>query len=268
MHTKHLVKAPLLALVGLLAILIVPAAAQANHVTDIDVTCDRVGEWTGDPGRRSSSSSRPKEKYTSRGTITIDGKVVPRGRIRVTDDTRSTVSVAGAREPGTLVFVTPASSRPARTPSRSTSTGRPGRHRQRPARRSLPPAPPVTPADDPAGQPAAVTAPGGGLLPESIVSGLARLRGPSGCVKQAFRARVRGRSIASVTFFVDGKLVKRINGKRTRYAVKIQPEQLRLRPPPRRRARQFIAASGTAARRLPLTFRRCAQGAVAPRFTG
>jgi hypothetical protein len=30
----------------------------------------------------------------------------------------------------------------------------------------------------------------------------------------------------------------------------------------------FTAASGTAARNLPLTFRRCAQGAVAPRFTG
>ena len=28
------------------------------------------------------------------------------------------------------------------------------------------------------------------------------------------------------------------------------------------------AESGTKARRLPLTFRRCAQGAVAPRFTG
>jgi hypothetical protein len=31
---------------------------------------------------------------------------------------------------------------------------------------------------------------------------------------------------------------------------------------------QFTPASGTAARKLPLTFRRCAQGAVAPRFTG
>jgi len=30
----------------------------------------------------------------------------------------------------------------------------------------------------------------------------------------------------------------------------------------------FVEGSGTQARALPLTFRRCAQGAVAPRFTG
>jgi hypothetical protein len=31
---------------------------------------------------------------------------------------------------------------------------------------------------------------------------------------------------------------------------------------------QFSAESGTPAQRLRLTFRRCAQGVVAPRFTG
>ncbi len=60
-------------------------------------------------------------------------------------------------------------------------------------------------------RPADADTPSGGVLPETIASGIARLRGPSGCVKQAFTARVSGRSIASVAFFVDGKLVKRLN---------------------------------------------------------
>ena len=73
-----------------------------------------------------------------------------------------------------------------------------------------PPAPPVTP-------------PAGGTLPETIVSGIARLNGPSGCVKQAFRARVSGRSIEAVAFFVDGKLVKRFTDTRAGYSIKVQP---------------------------------------------
>ena len=100
--------------------------------------------------------------------------------------------------------------------------------------------------------------PGGGQLPEEVVSGRARLRGPSGCVKQAFRARVSGREIRSVAFFVDGKLVKQINRRKSVYKVKIRPNQYgfgRHRVVARVR---FTAESGTSARRLPLTFRRCA----------
>jgi hypothetical protein len=112
------------------------------------------------------------------------------------------------------------------------------------------------------------TPPGGQVLPETIASGTARLRGPSGCVKQAFRAKVSGRSIASVAFYVDGRLVKVFNGKRSVYSIKVKPGRYgfgRHRVVARVR---FVAESGTKARRLPLTFRRCAQGAVAPRFTG
>jgi hypothetical protein len=109
---------------------------------------------------------------------------------------------------------------------------------------------------------------GSGVLPESIASGRASLRGPSGCVKQAFKARVTGRSIASVTFFVDGKQVKRISGKRGSYAIKVHPSRYGFGRHKIVARVQFTAASGTAARKLPLTFRRCAQGAVAPRFTG
>jgi hypothetical protein len=129
----------------------------------------------------------------------------------------------------------------------------------------------VTPGGTtPAGTAPARTTPasGGGILPESVVSGRAQLRGPSGCVDTAFRARVTGRSIASVTFYVDGKQLKRISGRRATYAVKVKPRRYgfgRHRVVARVR---FVAASGTAPRTLRLTFRRCAQGAVAPRFTG
>ena len=136
----------------------------------------------------------------------------------------------------------------------------------------LTPPPPVTPPTDtpPTSTPPTSTpdTPSGGVLPETIASGLARLRGPSGYVKTAFRARVSGRSIASVAFFVDGKLVKRINQQRSSYSVKVKPSRYgfgRHRVIARVR---FVEGAGTPARRLPLTFRRCAQGAVAPRFTG
>jgi hypothetical protein len=110
--------------------------------------------------------------------------------------------------------------------------------------------------------------PAGEVLPESVVSGRARLRGPSGCVDTAFRARVSGRSIASVAFYVDGRLLKRISDRRATYSVKVTPRRYgfgRHRVVARVR---FVAASETAPRTLRLTFRRCAQDAVAPRFTG
>ena len=123
--------------------------------------------------------------------------------------------------------------------------------------------PPVVPPVNPPANP-----PGSGELPEEVVSGRARLRGPSGCVKQAFRARVSGRQFRSVAFFVDGKLVKQINKRKSVYKVKIRPNKYgfgRHRVIARVR---FTTESGTSARRLPLTFRRCGRGAVAPRFTG
>ncbi len=106
------------------------------------------------------------------------------------------------------------------------------------------------------------------MLPETIVSGIARLNGPSGCVKQAFQANVRGRSIAAVAFYVDGKLVKRISKARARYSVKVKPGRLGFGRHRVVARVTFLAESGTAAQRLPLTFRRCAQGSVQPRFTG
>jgi uncharacterized repeat protein (TIGR01451 family) len=112
------------------------------------------------------------------------------------------------------------------------------------------------------------TTPSGAVLPATIVSGLARLRGPSGCVDRSFRARVTGRSIASVAFYVDGELVKRFTGARASYSIKVRPRGLGFGRHRVVARVTFLAASGTPARRLPLTFRRCAQATVTPRFTG
>lgn len=116
--------------------------------------------------------------------------------------------------------------------------------------------------------PAIAPPPGGGVLPEETLSGEARMLGPSGCVKQAFRARVTGRSIASVAFFVDGRLVKRITGARDVYSVRVHPRSLGLGRHRVVARVKFESASGTAPQRFRLTFRRCAQQQVAPRFTG
>jgi uncharacterized repeat protein (TIGR01451 family) len=131
-----------------------------------------------------------------------------------------------------------------------------------------PPTPPTPPATPPSTTPAATPPAGGGVLPETVVSGRAALRGPSGCVKTAFRASVRGRSISAVTFFVDGRRVKRITGSRAAYRLKVRPGRFGFGRHRIIARVEFTEASGTQTRRLPLTFRRCAQGTVAPRFTG
>jgi len=102
------------------------------------------------------------------------------------------------------------------------------------------------------------------------VKGTARLSGPSGCVKKAFDATVRGRRIAKVTFYVDGRKVatrKARAGQRTfRYTVR--PNGLS-RGVHRVTARvRFVPASETKARTLRLAFQRCKRQVVTPRFTG
>ena len=111
----------------------------------------------------------------------------------------------------------------------------------------------------------------GQRLPEEIVNGSARLRGPSGCVRGPFKATVRGSRIARVTFFVDGKRVKRItapNGEGNRFTLSINPRG-RSFGVHRVTARvEFAAASQTQTRTLALSFQRCKKQVVKPRFTG
>jgi hypothetical protein len=106
-------------------------------------------------------------------------------------------------------------------------------------------------------------------------SGSASLAGPRGCVKKPFRARVKGTGIDRVTFFVDGKRVRRASaaGSDGTFAARIDPRRVRAGRAHRLAARvEFVTGAGQAARTLRTTFRRCATKRTrtrgGARFTG
>jgi hypothetical protein len=136
-------------------------------------------------------------------------------------------------------------------------------------------APPTTPpTTPPTSQPttppsAAPTPPRGGVAPERFVSGRARLASPSGCVKGFFKARVRGRAIASVRFAVDGRLVKVVRRPNAKGVFTARINSVKYGTGAHRLTARvrFEAASRTRARTLSARFFRC-RPAVLPRFTG
>ena len=108
------------------------------------------------------------------------------------------------------------------------------------------------------------------VIPEEVVHGTARLAGPSGCVRNTFNATVRGSRIAQVTFFLDGKRVKRIAAKegQTVFRVKLNPRTVG-RGVHRVTAKVvFVTESETKSKTLRLSFQRCRKQVVRPRFTG
>ena len=191
--------------------------------------------------------------------------------------------------------------RPAATPTRRSASARSGRTRAPSTppptdtadRASTPPAPrawtaaprcedqrratvTLTPAaTTPAGDPPGTPGTPGGSTPGAAARCRRRSRPAApACAARAVASSRRsarastGRSIASVTFFVDGKLVKRFTGARASYSIKVNPRSYGFGRHRVVARVTFVAGSGTQARRLPLTFRRCARGTVAPRFTG
>jgi uncharacterized repeat protein (TIGR01451 family) len=108
-------------------------------------------------------------------------------------------------------------------------------------------------------------------LPEEVVHGTARLRGPSGCVRNTFTATVRGSRIAQVTFFVDGKRAKRLtapNGEGSKFTFKVNPKGRGFGVHRVTAKVVFNSASETKTRTLRLSFQRCRKQVVKPRFTG
>ncbi len=122
--------------------------------------------------------------------------------------------------------------------------------------------PPTTPTGD-------TTPPSGGVLPETVLSGRARLLGPSGCVRGSFTVRVRGRSIASVRYAVNGKRVKTVRRPNANgaFAVRINSVKYGVGAHKLTARVRFESGSGTAPRTLSGRFFRCAQTEL-PRFTG
>jgi hypothetical protein len=80
---------------------------------------------------------------------------------------------------------------------------------------------------------------------------------------------VRGRRIARVTFYRDGKRIKTINAKpgQRKFTVKVKPGGARTIHRVTARVR-FKAASQTRARTLRLSYQRCRKQIVCLRFTG
>ncbi|MDX6733918.1 MAG: hypothetical protein QOC54_3866 [Baekduia sp.] len=109
-----------------------------------------------------------------------------------------------------------------------------------------------------------------GSTPGSPKTSSARLSGPSGCVRTAFRAIVSGRRIARVTFFADGKRRRTVKAKAGRNVF-----SLRVDPRTQNRGAHRITAivhfttdSATKDRTLRLVYQRCSKAALAPHFTG
>jgi hypothetical protein len=136
--------------------------------------------------------------------------------------------------------------------------------------------PPVSTPGAGGGNPAAG---GPGTTPAgNTVRNSARLRGPRGpqrCVGAPFRARVTGRQIAQVTFFVDGKRRATVKAKRGRsvFSLRVDPRGQDSRVHRITARIRFTASSGAAPRTLRLVYTRCSKpgagaGVTPPRFTG
>ena len=128
------------------------------------------------------------------------------------------------------------------------------------------PPPPVV-ETPPAVQPPAVQAPPatGEVLGAQIVSGSSRLLGPSGCAGRTVKATVKGRRIAKVTFLLDGRKVKVVKGAGS-YSVHSSTLKAGVH---RIKARvTYESASATRSRTHLLTFQRCVQRKIEPRFAG
>jgi Ice-binding-like len=97
----------------------------------------------------------------------------------------------------------------------------------------------------------------------------ARLRGPTGCVARPFRARVSGRQIAHVTFFVDATRRQTINAKpgRTVFSLRVDPRRQSVGKHRITAKVRFAANSAVKALTLRLVYQRC-NTPKRPRFTG
>jgi hypothetical protein len=135
----------------------------------------------------------------------------------------------------------------------------------------VPTAPTPQPAVGAASAAAPAAAPQIAVSPSRVRPGTAKMTGPSACTTaDVVVARVTGRSIARVTFYVDNRKVKTL-----RKPNRGSTWMLSLRVPGlnygshRVKARvEFTRSSATKPRTLPMSFSRCGGGAVRPQFTG
>jgi uncharacterized repeat protein (TIGR01451 family) len=108
------------------------------------------------------------------------------------------------------------------------------------------------------------------VLGERIPSASARLLGPTGCVARAFNARVRGTNMATVTFVLDGKVIKKVTNTKNASIVlaRINPAKLKLGVHRLVANVTFRADTKQKPKSMRLSFQRCGKKLIAPRFTG
>jgi hypothetical protein len=134
----------------------------------------------------------------------------------------------------------------------------------------------VVPTSPPARQPvvesaASAAAPQIAVSPSRVRPGTAKLVGPSACpTADVVVARVTGRSIARVTFYIDNRKVKTLHkpNRGSTWMLSLRVRGLN-HGTHRVKARvEFARSSQTKPRTLPMSFSRCGGGAVRPQFTG
>ena len=101
-----------------------------------------------------------------------------------------------------------------------------------------------------------------------VTRGRAAVVAPTRCVSNRFTVTVTGRRMASVTFFVDGKRVKRVTGSTTRARLALNAARYRSGAHRITATVTFQRTSQTATRTLRAVIRRCAAARVAPTFAG
>jgi uncharacterized repeat protein (TIGR01451 family) len=108
------------------------------------------------------------------------------------------------------------------------------------------------------------------VLPERVTPGTARLLGPTGCTARTFTARVRGSKIATVTFVLDGKVIKRVHNTKNASLIQLRVNPKKLRVGVHRLVVNvtYQSGTGTKPKTMRLSFQRCAKKLSAPRFTG
>lgn len=108
------------------------------------------------------------------------------------------------------------------------------------------------------------------ILGDDAESGRSKMTGSSGCVDTTARATVSGRQIETVTFYLDGKKVKRTVAKSSQRKFTFAAPMANLKTGVHRiKARvTFTRASATKPRTHRIAFQRCAKASVKPTFAG
>lgn len=102
-----------------------------------------------------------------------------------------------------------------------------------------------------------------------ILPGDVGVKGKTGCVANPFTVSVKGTSISKIGISIDGKTVRKFRSVGNNAAtIRVDPRRYPFGVHRIVAKVQFTSASGTKARTLQLTFQRCGQALVKPRFTG